>query len=172
MDHRSTLTGLHRALNGSRTAGGLDVIYTKLAVDLQNLSEDKAIDSVNACLGVLQESTGCDSVCFAVFDSDVSKIIKVHSAQADFTPCNPEQLQGELLADWPWLSTQHDHLRLIEILDTSKPASAAAIDAQRLKDLHIASALLINIVVNGKWEGFLAFLHGEPAARLKRTAVR
>jgi len=162
VDHRSTLTGLHRSLNGARTAGGLDVIYTKLAVDLQNLSDESAIDSVNACLDVLQESTGCDSVCFIVFDEDVTKIIKVHSAQATFAPCNPEQLQGELLSDWPWLSAQHEHLRLIEILDTANPASIAATDSERLKKLHIASALLVGLVVNGKMAGFLAFLHGQP----------
>ena len=162
MDHRSTLTGLHRALNGSRTAGGLDVIYTKLAVDLQNLSEHSAIDSINACLDVLQESTGCDSVCFAVFDDDVTQIIKVHSAQADFTSCNPEQLQGELLADWPWLAAKLDHLGLLELLDTSAPPSRASADAERLNKLHVASALLVGLVVNGRKAGFLAFLHGQP----------
>jgi hypothetical protein len=36
MDHRLTITGMQDAV-GSRTAGGLDVVYTKLAVDLQNL---------------------------------------------------------------------------------------------------------------------------------------
>jgi diguanylate cyclase (GGDEF)-like protein/PAS domain S-box-containing protein len=162
VDHRSTLTGLHRSLNGARTAGGLDVIYTKLAVDLQNLSEGSAIDSVNACLDVLQESTGCDAVCFAVYDEDVTNIVKVHSAQATFTPCNPEQLKGELLSDWPWLSAQKEHLRLIEILDTANPASIAATDSARFKKLHIASALLVGLVVNGKMAGFLAFLHGQP----------
>jgi diguanylate cyclase (GGDEF)-like protein/PAS domain S-box-containing protein len=162
VDHRSTLTGLHRALKGARTTGGLDVIYTKLAVDLQNLSEDSAVATVNACLGVLQESSGCDSVCFAVFDDEGSKIIKVHSAQADFTSCNPDQLQDELLADWPWLAAKHGHLRLLEILDTANPVSAVAADAQRLQDLHIASALLVGLVVNGRKAGFLAFLHGQP----------
>jgi len=162
VDHRSTLTGLHRALNGARANSGLDVIYTKLAVDLQNLSEESAIDSVSACLGVLQESTGCDSVCFAVFDDDVTQIIKVHSAQADFTSCNPEQLQGELLADWPWLAAKLDHLRLLEILDTVNPSSAASADAQRLNDLHVASVLLVGLVVNNRKAGFLAFLHGQP----------
>ena len=40
VDHSSTLTSLQKALAGSRTPGGLDVVYTKLAVDLQNLDDD------------------------------------------------------------------------------------------------------------------------------------
>ena len=92
MDHTSTLTGLQRALNGSRTSGGLDVIFTKLAVDLQNISADNAAEIVQSCLGVMQESTGCDAVCFAAFDEDAASIVEVHSARAGFTSCNPDQL--------------------------------------------------------------------------------
>ena len=39
VDHSSTLTSLQKALTGSRTPGGLDVLYTKLAVDLQSLDD-------------------------------------------------------------------------------------------------------------------------------------
>jgi hypothetical protein len=85
VDHNSTLTGLQRVLNGTRTTSGVDVIHTKLAVDLQNLTEENAFDVVDGCLDVMRESTGCDSVCVALFDKDVEKIDKVFSAQADFT---------------------------------------------------------------------------------------
>ena len=46
MDHTSTLTGLQKALGGSRTAGGLDVLYTRLVVDLQKLTDENAEDSM------------------------------------------------------------------------------------------------------------------------------
>ena len=162
MDHTSTLTGLQRALNGSRTSGGLDVIFTKLAVDLQNLSAENAAEIVQSCLGVMQESTGCDAVCFAAFDEDAASIVEVHSARAGFTSCNPDQLQGELLADWPWLCSHFEKLRLIELRDTANPPADATQDAQRLADLHVASALFIGLVVNGRNAGYLAFLHGQP----------
>ena len=41
MDHRLTITGMQDAV-GSRTVGGLDIVYTKLAVDLQNMMAGQA----------------------------------------------------------------------------------------------------------------------------------
>jgi PAS domain S-box-containing protein len=163
VDHTSTLTGLQRALNGSRTASGLDVVFTKLAVDLQTLTEDSIAESITDCLAVMQESTGCDSVCLAVFGEDAQTIAKVYSAQATFTSCNPDQLTDESLEDWPWLTGQLTHLRLIEMLDTEKPPAGAAADAERLRKLNIASVLLAGLTVNGRLAGFLAFMHGQPA---------
>ena len=59
MDHTSTLTGLQRVLKGARPAGSLDVIYTKLAVDLQNLTTDSSDAVIEACLDVMRDSTDC-----------------------------------------------------------------------------------------------------------------
>ena len=42
LNHSSTLTGLHKALQGSRKSGALDFSAMKLAVDLQTLSEEIA----------------------------------------------------------------------------------------------------------------------------------
>jgi diguanylate cyclase (GGDEF)-like protein/PAS domain S-box-containing protein len=162
VDHSSTLTGLQRTLGGSRNSAGLDVIFTKLAVDLQNLTAASLADNIQNCLGVMQESTGCDAVCFAVFDEAETKIVKVYSSQAAFASCNPDHLQDELLADWPWINRRFSHLRLLEILDTSNPPAEAAADAKRFKDLHVASMLLAGISVADKRRGFLAFMHGQP----------
>jgi diguanylate cyclase (GGDEF)-like protein/PAS domain S-box-containing protein len=162
VDHNSTLTGLQRVLNGTRTASGVDIIHTKLAVDLQNFNEENAFDVVDGCLDVMRESTGCDAVCLALFDEAGLTIEKVYSAQADFTPCNPDQLLDEQLTDWPWLTGHLAHLRLIELLDTANPADAVAQDAERFKRLHVASVLLIGLRVNGRIAGFLGFLHGQP----------
>ncbi len=163
VDHTSTLTGLQRTLNGARTANGVDVIYTKLAVDLQNLNDENSVSVVEGCLDVIRESTGCDSVCVAIFDEAGEKIDRVFSAQADFTRCNPEQLIGELLADWPWLSERLAHLRLIEMLDTANPSESGVEDAENLNRLRIASVLLIGLGVNGRIAGFLGLMHGQPA---------
>ncbi len=68
-DHTSTLTGLQKALKGARTVGGLDVIYTKLAVDLQNLNRNNADKVIDGCLNVLCESTESDAVMLGFFDA-------------------------------------------------------------------------------------------------------
>ncbi len=121
MDHTSTLTGLQRTLKGSRAIGSIDVIYTKLAVDLQNLEESSADVVVEACLDVIRDSAGCDVVCLALFDRDCKKIDRVQFAQADFTSINAEQLQGTALTDFPWIAKSIEHLRLLEVRDTGKP---------------------------------------------------
>ena len=55
LDHTSTLTGLHQALGSSRTAGGLDVVCTKLAVDLQNLPATAPERTLQRCAEILLE---------------------------------------------------------------------------------------------------------------------
>jgi diguanylate cyclase (GGDEF)-like protein/PAS domain S-box-containing protein len=162
VDHTSTLTGLQRALKGSRTAGGIDVIYTKLAVDLQNLEEDNATEVLATGLDVIRDSTGCDAVCLALFDDEHTHISKVHFAQADFTTINAEQLQGEKLADFPWLVGKLEHLRLLEFRDTANPEKSQSADAKRFKKYSIASILLIGLTVEQRSAGFLALLHGQP----------
>ena len=162
MDHTSTLTGLQRSLNGTRTVGGLDVLYTKLAVDLQNLTAAGADGTVDSCLNVICESTGCDAVCLALFDEAAETLAQVRFAQADFTPCNAAMLEGLPLAELPWLRDHLQSLRLLEILDTAAPSPEARVDAQRLEQLHIASFLLIGIAISGRLTGFLAMLHGHP----------
>ncbi len=161
-DHTSTLTGLQKALKGTRTVGGLDVIYTKLAVDLQNLTPENSDSVIDSCLNVLCESTESDAVVLAMFDEAGERITQVGLAQADFCSCNSDKLQDEVLEDWPWFLSDGKHLRLLEILDTANPQAVAVSDAARLARLRIGAALLIGLGVNGRIAGFLAFLDGQP----------
>jgi diguanylate cyclase (GGDEF)-like protein/PAS domain S-box-containing protein len=153
---------LQKALKGTRTAGGLDVIYTKLAVDLQNLTPANSERVIDGCLNVLCESTESDAVVLAMFDEAGEAIHRVSSAQDDFCSCNPDKLQDESLEDWPWLISDGEHLRLLEILDTANPKAVAVADADRLARLRVGAALLIGLGVNGRIAGFLAFLDGQP----------
>jgi diguanylate cyclase (GGDEF)-like protein/PAS domain S-box-containing protein len=162
VDHTSTLTGLQRALKGSRTTGGLDVVYTKLAVDLQNLTEENADGIVAASLDAIRDSVGCDVVCLALFDEECKQIDRVQFAQADFTQINADKLLGESLAGFPWLSQNLEHLRLLELRDTAHPLEAEKTDAKLLQKHNIASALLIGLTINNRAAGFLALLHGQP----------
>ena len=67
MEHRLTLTGLQDAV-GARKAGGLDVIYTKLAVDLQNLAGGAADPVLAAAIETLRDETACDAVAVILLD--------------------------------------------------------------------------------------------------------
>ena len=53
MKHSSTLTGIQKALQGSRKSGTLDFVATKLAVDLQTLTEETAETKIPAYLDTL-----------------------------------------------------------------------------------------------------------------------
>ncbi|MDH3739763.1 MAG: hypothetical protein OER92_11260, partial [Alphaproteobacteria bacterium] len=149
-DHASTLTGLQRALRGRRTAGGLDLGYTKLAIDLQNLATEQPEDDLRRHIASLQDSLDCDAVAVALFDEEGQTIDRVFAASATFSPCNPEVLQGEALSDWPWLDASLAHLRLIGIADSGAPNPAQQTDADALAALKVGAILLVGFESRGK----------------------
>jgi len=164
VDHGSTLTGLQQLLGSSRTAGGLDIALTKVAVDFQNLDEIDAAALVGAGAETLRTGTGCDAVAVVLMDPTGARVQRVFAARDAFTAINPETLQGEALAAWPWLDASLVHLRLLGIADTSAPASAQQADAARLRGLGAAAALLVGFEVAGHRAGFIAFFYGQPQA--------
>jgi len=164
LDHTSTLTGLHQALAGGRTAGGLDVVYTKLAVDLQNLPQDDPASTLNRCVETLRDAVQCDAVCFALLDDTGTELESVYAARATFSPCNPEVLQGATLDDLPWLQSGLEHLRLHGIADTAAPGPAQQADAARLAELRMGAFLAVGFHARGRPAGFLAFCYGQPQA--------
>ena len=95
MDHRLTITGMQDTV-GSRTAGGLDILYTKLAVDLQNMVAGQADPVLAAALETLRDELGCDATCVALFGENGRRIERVIAARSTFAICNPEVLT------WPW----------------------------------------------------------------------
>jgi diguanylate cyclase (GGDEF)-like protein/PAS domain S-box-containing protein len=162
LDHTSTLTGLHQALSGERKPVGLDVLYTKLAVDLQNLPAAGAEPVLLASLDDLRDVVGCDAVCVALWDDAGDTIERVYSACGPFAPCNPEVLQQEPLAALPWLRDHLAHLRLASLGDTSRPTAAQAADGARLAALKIGALLAVGFELNGRVAGFLGFCFGQP----------
>ena len=58
MDHGSTLTGLQQLLGGTRTAGGLDIALTKIAVDFQNLDGADATTLIAEGVETIRAGTG------------------------------------------------------------------------------------------------------------------
>ena len=162
VDHSSTLTSLQKALTGSRTPGGLDVVYTKLAVDLQSLDEDNVESRLQNILETLCEAIDCDAVCIALLDVSGEFMEQMYVARSTFSPCNPEVLKGTQLTELPWLDEHLSHLRLFSIADTQLPDRGQGKDAARLAEIQIGSAMFVGFETIGKRAGFLAFFYGQP----------
>jgi len=158
----STLTGLQKALQDSRKNGGVDVAFTKLAIDLQTLAEESAESTLNAHLETLCESIDCDAVCIGLFDPDVTTLERVFAARSAFSACNPEVLQGLSLDSLPWLGNCLEHLRLCSLTDTSEPGPEQQGDAEVFASLHIGAMLVVGFDVRGQKAGFMAFCYGQP----------
>ncbi len=162
LDHSSTLTGLQQVLRGIRKPSGLDVVCTKLAVDLQNLDGETADATVQSSVELLQEVVSCDAVCIAVLDPSGESIDQVFAACGAFAACNPEVLKGESMANLPALQAEFTHLRLYGIPDTAGPAPAQTDDADYWASLKVAAVQSVGLVIRGQAVGFVAFCYGRP----------
>jgi len=163
MEYHLTLTGLQDA-TGARTAGGLDVVYTKLAVDLQNLAGGPDDPVLAAALETLRDETACDAIGVLLVDPPGRRIGQVIAARGPFAVCNPEVLTGTSLDELPWLDRHLDHLRVHGLASTDTPPAAQATDAARLATLGCGAVLLIGFHVHGQRAGCLALFFGQPQA--------
>jgi diguanylate cyclase (GGDEF)-like protein/PAS domain S-box-containing protein len=161
VDGPSTLTGLDRALNAARAGGGLDVVYTKIAVDFQNLRFDKTEETIAQGIQGLLEGTDAGAVVLTLLGSDSDVFERAHVARAEFSKANPSQFEGENLAQWPWIKANLKHLSLLKICDTGNPSPGAEVDCRRLAELKIGSMLMIGFHVRGRPAGFLALCFGQ-----------
>ncbi len=162
MDPTTTLTGLHQALNGERTPGGLDVLYTKLAVDLQHLEAATAEQTIRSSLESLRDSVGCDAACVLLLDAQGRSVEQAWAARSPFASCNPEVLTGAAVDRLPWLFGELQQLRLLGIADTAAPAAAQAADAAWLAELKIGAWLAAGFCVDRRPAGCLALCFGLP----------
>ena len=145
-----------------RPALGLDVTCTKIAVDFQNMTEVTADAVVRQNLDALRESTAMDATFIALFDSDGTYIESVSVAKGMFAQCTPEVLKGEPLETLPWLGSKLEHMRILEIRDTSTARKEQIAECARLKQLNIGSLLLIGFAIQGKVSGFLGLAGVQP----------
>ena len=156
VDEASTLTGLDRALNAARAGGGIDVVYTKIAVDFQNLRFDKAEETIAQGIHGLLEGTDAGAVVLTLLGPDSDIFERAHVARADFSKANPSQFEGDNLSQWPWIKANLRHLSLLKICDTRNPPPGAEVDCRRLVELKIGSMLMIGFHVRDQLAGFLA----------------
>jgi diguanylate cyclase (GGDEF)-like protein/PAS domain S-box-containing protein len=162
VDHGSTLTGLQQLLGGNRTAGGLDIALTKIAVDFQNIDGANPTTLLAEGVETIRAGTGCDAVCVALLDTSGQRLQRILSARDTFGVINPDVLQGEPLSAWPWIQSGFSHLRLLGMPDTASPQPGQAEDGARLMTLNAAAVLLIGFDVAERHAGFIAFFYGQP----------
>ncbi|HKU36737.1 MAG TPA: PAS domain S-box protein [Polyangiales bacterium] len=139
-----------------RSKAGLDVLLTKAAIDFQNLSNEHADALVRLNLEALREAAGLDALLIASFDAAHATIEHVVGVTGLFATFNPETLRGEQLEKLPYLRNRLEHLRVVEIRDTSQPRSDVALEAAQLAALRIGAALIIGFATQGRTSGFIA----------------
>lgn len=142
--------------NARRLKAGLDVLLTKAAIDFQNLVTEQADAPLQQNLEALREAAGLDALLIASFDDAHSVIERTVGATGLFATFNPQTLQGEQLEGLPFLRNRLEHLRVVEIRDTSQPRADLAPEAARLAALRIGAALIIGIATQGRTSGFIA----------------
>src|SRR6266480_3581063 len=141
---------------------GIDVVSTKIAVDFQNMRRDSVEECVRRNLELLRGATGSDCAFLAALNPEDSTIAEVQLARSAFAQCRPEGLTGSGLEAFPWLKGRLENLRLSELRDSSAPRKEQALDAAKFAQLHIGSALLVALRVQGKPAGFLGLAHALP----------
>ncbi len=147
---------------GTRQSIGLDILYTQVSVDFQNLTQDGADTTVRQSLEGLRESTCIDSVCLGLLDPKGLYVEKISVSTGMFATCRPERLKDMDLEKMPWLRKGLGHLRLLEIADTTKARKETAADAAILGEMGIGSILVTGFNVGQKPAGFIAMCMSRP----------
>ncbi len=151
-----------RALSARKSKAGLDVLLTKAVIDLQNIEQEHGDSQLGQILEALRDAAALDSVMMATFDEQQRTIETVVSATSLFTPFNPQALRGEALDRLPYLRDRLEHLRIIEIRDTSQPRRHLTPEAIHLASLHVGAVLIIGMAVQGRIRGFIALCSALP----------
>jgi diguanylate cyclase (GGDEF)-like protein/PAS domain S-box-containing protein len=143
-------------------SAGLELISTKVAVDLQSLTQATAPERIPSSLQALTEAWGADAIFVAMIDEQAAAFGTVYAGRSTFSACNPEVLKGRPIADFPWLKARLEHLRLLEIKDTANAAVAQREDARRLAELNVGAALFIGFNIRGRLGGVLGVFSAAP----------
>jgi diguanylate cyclase (GGDEF)-like protein/PAS domain S-box-containing protein len=147
---------------GERNRGAADALQTKIAVNVQNLDENRFKEQLRDNIAELPDAAGCDAAFLALFRNDLSAIETILASSSVFSSCNPNALSGESLSHWPWLSKRLGHLRVIEVTDTEAGPKVARGELDRLNELGIGSILIIGFTVRNEVAGYLALANEHP----------
>jgi diguanylate cyclase (GGDEF)-like protein/PAS domain S-box-containing protein len=147
---------------GIRPAVGLDVICTKIAVDLQSMTAVTAVAVIGANLELLREATRTDVAFHIHLDAESGLLTEIQVARGMLATGNPEQLRGQSLDALPWLQSRLAPLRVSELRDTTKPRGDQSDDAAVWIHLGIGSVLIIGYFIDGRAAGLLGIAGALP----------
>ncbi|HWJ05367.1 MAG TPA: EAL domain-containing protein [Steroidobacteraceae bacterium] len=145
-----------------RPVVGLDVLVTKVAVDFVGLTSEAGDNCIKRNLEALRESTGVDAICIGLLDAERKHIDRIAAATGLLAPFDPQVLKGVPVERMPLLGSRLEHLRVAELRDTHVPRRDHAVDAARLAELKVRSALVCNLSLNDRVCGFIALLSSQP----------
>jgi len=141
---------------------GLDLICTKIAVDLQSITLTTAEERMKSALQSMVDACAADATFIALADDDAEAFKTIYAGRSTFSSCNPEVLKGCDLADFPWITGRLEHLRLLNITDTSRAPHAQQRDAERFASLNIGALLVVRFDIRGQLGGILGICSSTP----------
>jgi diguanylate cyclase (GGDEF)-like protein/PAS domain S-box-containing protein len=134
---------------------GIDVECTKAAVDLQNLSAATQQIVLAGSLESLRRSAVADVVFLALLDDAGERFDRLTVAQPAGGGFRVEEMRGAELAQFPFLASRFEHLKLTEYCDTSVPGREDPQETQRLAGLGLSSALVVALHMQQRPAGVL-----------------
>jgi diguanylate cyclase (GGDEF)-like protein/PAS domain S-box-containing protein len=134
---------------------GIDVECTKAAVDLQNLSAATQQIVLAASLESLRRSAVADVVFLALLDDAGERFDRLTVAQPAGGGFRVEEMRGAELAQFPFLASRFEHLKLTEYCDTSVPGREDPQETQRFAGLGLSSALVVALHMQQRPAGVL-----------------
>jgi diguanylate cyclase (GGDEF)-like protein/PAS domain S-box-containing protein len=147
---------------GIRPAVGLDVICTKIAVDLQTMTAATAAERIFANLELLREATRVDTAFHISLDLESETFGDIQVARGMLATGNPEQLRGQSMDVLPWLRSRLAHLRVSELRDTAAPRNDQIDDAAVWCGLGVGAVLVIGYFIEGRAAGVLGIAGARP----------
>jgi diguanylate cyclase (GGDEF)-like protein/PAS domain S-box-containing protein len=135
---------------------GLDVECTKAAVDLQSLTERTSEMVISTALETLRRATGADLAFLTLLDEAGERFASTVSARGDAIAVDPAAFVGRELAQFPYLQSRFEHLRLTEYRDTSQPGRENPVEAASLEELGFSSLLVVALQMRDRPAGVLA----------------
>ena len=145
-----------------RTVPGIDVVCTRIAIELQNLDRDTVDAGIRRALETFRDAASADAAFVLQLDASGQHIESVTCARGQFAQCHPEALRGAATTSLPWVHSRLDHLQLSEFRDTAAPRKEQAEDAGTLAELAIGSALLVAFRIRNQPAGLLGLAFGLP----------
>ncbi|MGC3980312.1 MAG: EAL domain-containing protein [Steroidobacteraceae bacterium] len=150
-----------RPINQAGHHAGIDPMLTKLAVELQAAELHGNDEGLRSSLQSMRDLLQADAVFVALFDERRQFIDRVLGASNLYAGCNPETLTGEVIPSSAELCERLDAQRLLELRSTASGRSHLDLMA-RFAALHVSSALLAGILVQGRAVGFIAVCATHP----------